>query len=195
MIRAAVTLALILPFAPARAQEAIPTFQTCMDILIDRYEQSLIVNGHLPIDDVVGGLWSSGDVYTCGGGGIVLCDRSGDTIPCQKDLAAEQDAMTARILGDLPDPGTLDEGGEDWPRALYAQTRALAEGTSAGPDCAGTTELMGAWCGANEANARLRIAVLAWQIARYLGAAPSGVESGWVDRPPPVRPRSRPKGP
>lgn len=190
-MRLACLLFLAMTGAALAQQPQIPTFQTCMDIYMDRYEQKLIVNSGVDIDAVQGGLWDVGQVYSCGGGGIVLCDRTGAPIPCQRDLAAKQDAMTAQVLDDLPEPGAV--AGPDWVTALYDRTYLLATGSSAGPDCAGMPDLMEAWCGANEANNRLRIAVLAWQIARWAGEVPSALESGWVRRPPAVRPRPRPQ--
>ena len=53
---------------------------------------------------------------------------------------------------------------------------------------------MQAWCEAREANSRLRSAVLAWQVARFLGVADPAVEAGWAKPPPPVRPHARPEG-
>ena len=191
MMRLACLLFLAMTGAALAQQPQIPTFQTCMDIYMDRYEQKLIVNSGVDIDAVQGGLWDVGQVYSCGGGGIVLCDRTGAPIPCQRDLAAVQDAMTEQVLDDLPEPGAV--AGPDWVAALYDRTYLLATGSSAGPDCAGMPDLMEAWCGANEANNRLRIAVLAWQIARWAGEVPSALESGWVRRPPAVRPRPRPQ--
>lgn len=178
--------------ALAQDQPPIPDFQTCMDVYMDRYEQKLIVNRSIDIDAVEGGLWDVGQVYTCGGGGIVLCDRSDAPLPCQRDLADEQDAMTGAVLADLPPAGAVD--GKAWVEALYDKTYLLANGTSAGPDCDGMPEIMEVWCGANEANNRLRIAVLAWQIARWAGEVPSAVERGWARRPPAIRPRPRPEG-
>lgn len=172
--------------------EPLPDFQTCMDIFVDQYEHRLTVNRGIDIDAVMGGLWDVTGVDYCGGVGVVNCDRSGDTIPCQRDLAAEQDAMTDAVRGDLPEPETLEGDATTWPRELYAQTYALAGGTSAGPDCDGMPDLMAAWCGANEANNRLQIAVLAWEIARWLDVAPPALESGWANRPPAVRPKPRP---
>ena len=84
--------------ALAQDQPPIPDFQTCMDVYMDRYEQKLIVNRSIDIDAVEGGLWDVGRVYTCGGGGIVLCDRSDAPLPCQRDLADEQDALLEQGL-------------------------------------------------------------------------------------------------
>ena len=93
-----------------------------------------------------------------------------------------------QIVGQTPGqiPG---EPGSDL--AFYARLHALAHGRSAGADCAGHDEQMTAWCAAREANRRLQNAVLAWQLARFMGAAPDAVTAGWADQPPPLRPRAR----
>lgn len=174
-------------------QEALPDFETCMDIEIARYEQKLArlqeQAGTEREFDIAG---VSGVEY-CGTVGIVRCDRSGDPVGCQKTLVQTQDTLRMAVLGQLPAPGD-GAGRNRFAEQLYARSWALAHGVSSGPDCAGAGPLMSAWCEAREANGRLRQAVLAWQAARYLGRAATAIEAGWASPPPPVRPRMRPEG-
>lgn len=171
--------------------DPLPDFQTCMDIDVGRFEWRLQTHSSQPAEVDEAGPWDVAGVYYCGSVGIVGCDRSGAPVPCQHDLARDQDAMTAAVLGTLPAPEALGAG-EGYPAALYRQVFALAHGRSAGPDCAGANKVMEAWCEAREASSRLQTAVLSWQVARYLDAAPTGVAAGWVNPPPRVRPRPRP---
>lgn len=172
--------------------DPLPDFATCMDMTVARYEQDLRRLRARPeeardfdIGDVRG-------VDFCGTVGIVRCDRSEDPLPCQRRLSAEQDALKDRVLTLLPAPDTVPGAG--FAHALYPQVWELAQGRSAGPDCAGQEPAMQAWCEAREANSRLRSAVLAWQVARFLGVADPAVEAGWAKPPPPVRPHARPEG-
>jgi len=172
----------------AQAEE-IPEIETCLNAHVWRYEWLLQIHEGTPVGDILGGIWHMQNVAHCATLGIVRCDRSDDPIACQIDLADRQDAITAAVKQDLPEPAQLD--GDDWPRRLYSIAHALAHGTSAGPDCAGQPELIAAWCEANNAGNRLRLAVLSWEVARYLGAAPAATDAAWVGPPPVLRPRAR----
>ncbi|WP_375173532.1 hypothetical protein [Pseudooceanicola sp.] len=179
----------ILGAAEARA-EYIPDLQTCLNAHVGRYEWLLDIHADTPVDEIPGGIWHPGNVHYCGTLGIVRCDRSDDPVACQIDLAERQDRITAAVKRDLPPPAELE--GNDWPVRLYEAAHALAHGTSAGPDCAGQPDLFEAWCEANAASHRLRLSVMAWEVARYLGAAPKATEAGWAGPPPVLRPRVRP---
>lgn len=194
--RGAAALALVpaLGAGAALAQDAaLPDFQTCMDIELAHFEQRLSMHAEVPLEDVAGGLWQVTDTYYCGTVGIVRCDRSDRRVACQEELEAEQDEMAEAVRAGLPDPDSVGAQDEGWAGRLYRQAHALALGSSAGPDCAGNDELMEAWCAAREANTRLRSAILAWQVGRYLGITESAVDAGWANPPPPVRPRPRPE--
>ncbi|WP_136441430.1 hypothetical protein [Pacificoceanicola onchidii] len=175
----------------AQEPELLPSFATCMDKEVARYERALRRVQDMPetqpfeIGDMRG-------TEFCGSVGIVTCDRSEEKLPCQHAFAEEQDALGARILATLPEPGAVQGRAGQWSDDLYPLVLALAQGTSAGPDCGGDTDVMAAWCEAREANRRLMNAVLAWQLARFLNAAPDAIEAGWAKVPPPVRPQARP---
>lgn len=187
-------LLLVLLAGPVRAEEApLPDFATCMAIHADRYERDLKRHKAGPEADSFE-IGSMRPTDFCGTVGIVLCDRSEAPLPCQHALAEQQEAMRQKVLAVLPAPEEVagrQGAGSD---ALYPAVYALAHDRSAGDDCAGDTEVMAAWCAAREANRRLASAVLAWQLARYLDAAPPATEAGWARPAPPTRPRSRPEG-
>lgn len=170
--------------------EPLPDFATCMDLEVARFERAMErlwqVPGTEPFE--VGG--TTGVGY-CGGVGITLCDRLGDVVPCLAVLEAEQEALRAKVLGALPAPEALDGHDDPLARDLYRPLHALAQGTSAGPDCGGTEGGFGAWCKAWAANDALRMAVRTWELARYLGAVQDAVSAGWAHPPPPTRPRAR----
>ncbi|MBN7785539.1 hypothetical protein JYP51_11435 [Ponticoccus gilvus] len=178
--------------AQEEAREPLPDFATCMDMEAARYERALKRLREMP-DAQEFEIGDERGTGYCGSVGIVLCDRL--EVPeqvqdCQLALAAEQLALAAKVRDALPDPETVQTGGA-FERALYPQVYALAEGISAGPDCDGAEAAFQAWCAAWEANNRLSTAVLAWQLARFMGLAEPATAAGWADRPPPVRPRAR----
>ena len=214
--KAALALSLLCGAGPALAQdEPLPSFATCMDITVARYEQDLIRLRARPDAMQEFDIGDVRRVEYCGTVGIVLCDRSEGSTPCQQALAAEQDALTAQVLASLPEPSPAPDPEQDPVQApeqvpdqvpeqateqndvsfaaqLYPQVWALARGSSAGLDCDGMVLQLEVWCEAREANSRLRIAVLAWQVARYLSLADPAVEAGWARPPPPTRPKARP---
>lgn len=165
----------------AEEPEPIPDFAPCLDAEIARFERDL---GRARSESYKGlaHFVDGRGVDVCGVGGIVLCDRSAAPLPCQDDLAAEQEALRQEILTTLPAP----EGA-----GLYQKVLALAKGRSAGDDCAGMTPVMAAWCAAREATRRAELAVLAYQIARENGAVEPAFRLGWAEAPAPVRPRAR----
>jgi len=186
----------------ASAQTALPPLATCVDEEAARYERVLArfdrtdVGRDFDIADVRG-------VDFCGTVGIVRCDRSLDFFGCQRALRLEQDLLRHQILVSLPSPPDVaavaesaagETVAEAWALGFYPQAWALAQGSSAGPDCAGELPIRQVWCEAREANRRLANAVLAWQVARFLGAADSAVAEGWARHPPAVRPQMRPAG-
>ncbi|MBF9034219.1 hypothetical protein HKCCE2091_08195 [Rhodobacterales bacterium HKCCE2091] len=131
-------------------------------------------------------------VETCGLGAIVLCDLSDDRVPCQRALAGEQAALTEAVLAAAPPPEDLAGRDGHWSDGLYPVLWALGHGSSAGPDCEGSTEMMAAWCDTREESRRLAGAVTLWQLARLLGGAEPALEAGWIGPPPPPRPEPRP---
>lgn len=177
----------------ASEQNPLPEFGTCMNIEIAQYERAL---GQLRNRAVAKQIFDIGrvdGVEFCGTIGIVRCDRSDTPLPCQNVLTQTQEALRAQVLMQLPPPPDGDSS-KAFPGDLYAQLLALAHGISAGPDCAGTNEVLRVWCETREANGRLRLAVQAWQIARYLDQVVPAIEAGWASPPPPLRPRARPEG-
>lgn len=195
MIRALVLTA-GLGLCPCHAQEAerepLPDFGTCMDLEAARYERTLKRLREMPEEQEFEIGDERGTGY-CGSVGIVLCDRlevPAEVQGCQLALAGEQLALAAKVRAALPDPAEVETGGP-FEQALYPQVYALAEGISAGPDCDGAERAFQTWCEAWEANNRLSTAVLAWQLARFMGVAEPATKAGWADTPPPVRPRAR----
>lgn len=172
--------------------EDLPAFQTCVDIEADRYEWALAVHRARSLDAADFHLWEVLGVEYCGNIAITLCDRSDDPIACQQALVAEQEALQAAVIRDLPDPETVAAPEAPLPKELYERAYALAQGISAGPDCDGADDPIRTWCEAREANNRLQDAVLAWQVARYLGVAKTARAAGWANPPPPIRPRPKP---
>lgn len=175
----------------------LPDLEDCLARNLDRYEWLMEVHADQPLEAIEGGIWFVEDVKHCGTLGIVRCDLSAAPVPCQHGLAARLDALAAEVRATLPAPEAVrndpGEGGPDgWAMRLYESSHALAGGRSAGSDCAGASRVMAAWCAAHEAGNRLRDAIMAWQVARYMGEVPDAVTAGWARRPPPVHPRPRP---
>jgi hypothetical protein len=172
------------------APEPLPDFATCMDQEVARFERALRRLAEVPdLEPFEAG--GTTEVAYCGGVGIVLCDRSGDAVPCQHALVSEQDQLNAAVRAGLPAPEAVAASEDPLARSLYPQLHALAHGTSAEPDCGGTEAAFGAWCAAWAANDVLRVSIRTWELARYLGAAPDAVTTGWARVPPPTRPKAR----
>ncbi|MBP0481929.1 hypothetical protein [Sagittula salina] len=171
----------------------LPSFGECMDGEAARFERALRRLCEMPEDQEFEIGDTRGTGY-CGSVGFVLCDRKGalDKVEaCQLALAAEQDMLAERIRATLPAPEDVTGRGGDFEQALYPRVHAMAMGLSAGPDCDGDIPQRRTWCIAWEANNRLRDAVLAWQLARYLDAVETAVVAGWAEVPPPKRPQAR----
>ncbi|WP_317057754.1 hypothetical protein [Roseovarius rhodophyticola] len=173
------------------SEEPLPDFAECMAAEIARYEQALQVFAPSAAQSAGFPLAEVGGVEFCGTVGIVICDRSDNPLGCQRALAVEQDILRARVLDQLPAP-IEDDAANSFAQQLYGTTWALAHGMSAGQDCAGTEPRLEMWCRAREANGRLRAAVMAWRVARNMGAVPPAVEAGWIAEARPTRPRLRP---
>lgn len=176
----------------AQAEEPpLRDLQSCIDQEAARYERVLGWHAGRPLGAEDFDLWTDWYVEDCGIEAITLCDRSGEVIACQDRLTAEQLALAARIRQALPDPAEV--AGPAGPRDLYRNWLALAGGYSAGRDCAGAENdrRWQAWCRTRQANNTLQEAMVAWQVARYLGAARPGAEEGWARPVPPLRPRAR----
>ncbi|MBV7409435.1 hypothetical protein [Maritimibacter sp. DP1N21-5] len=175
---------------PATGQD-LPDLQTCLNSYVDDYEWLLEVHADDVLEDIEGGIWHVEEVPNCVTMAIMICDAAEASYACQRDLADEERALAEAIRAGLPDP---DRGGDGWAKRLYAATYDLAHGISAGDDCAGTEDPMTSWCLAREEGNRLRDAVSAWQVARYLDLVPPATEAGWAGPPPPLRPLPRPEG-
>ncbi|AKO97537.1 MAG: hypothetical protein RID15_13455 [Marinovum algicola] len=175
----------------ARSEETLPEFSACIDAEVARYEWRLRVHRDRALDAADFDLWDVRGVEYCGNIGVTRCDRSAAPLACQKALAGDQHVLHGHIMAALPDPPPPGEG-QGLPTRLYHTAWHLARDISAGPDCAGAGEVMATWCTAREANLRLKSAVLAWQVGRYLGLAAPAVTTGWADPPPPPRPKARP---
>lgn len=174
----------------ARGQEALPPFGACLDAEVARYEWKLQVHRNRDLDAPDFDLWDVRGVEYCGNIAVTLCDRAAAPLRCQKALAGAQHVLHGHVMAGLPEP---EAPGESLPERLYHKAWHLARDVSAGPDCAGATEVMATWCTAREANLRLKSAVLAWQVGRFLGLAEPAVRAGWAKPPPPPRPRLRPE--
>jgi hypothetical protein len=182
--------------APALAQaepEPLPDYATCMAEAVAHFEMEFFRTGVAETDaDFT--IMTRRRVEYCGTIGIVLCDRSGQPFECQAELAREQEALRAAILASLPAPEAVaGQGYAAWSEGLYPTLWAVAHGSSAGPDCAGSDPAMEAWCITREASLKVTEAISLWQLARLLGVAGPAVEAGWIDAPPPPRPVPRPE--
>ncbi|MGY3439535.1 MULTISPECIES: hypothetical protein [unclassified Marinovum] len=189
---AMVCAALLWAFAPpAAAQDAeLPDFASCIDVEVDQYEWRLLVHRSRDLNAEDFDLWNVTDIEYCGNIAITLCDRTGAPIPCQQRLTRYQHALRRAVMAELPEPMRGQAG---FPLRLYEKAYDLALGTSAGPDCDGAGALIATWCETREANGRLKSAILAWQVARYLDLAAPAVAAGWANPPKPVRPLARPE--
>lgn len=174
---------------PSDMQAGIAAFQSCLDVFSDRFEARLMRAATPAASDYPDALWTQNGPIWCGTLGIVACDRSAAPQPCQHALGAEMMRLNGVISAELTAP-TRDMTAAD---ALYQATHALAQGGSAGPDCAGASDVMEAWCVAHEGRNQLAVTLLAWQIARYLGHAEPALEAGWARPRAPVTPRPRPE--
>lgn len=186
-MRSALILCLVAGAVTAQEAELVP-FKPCIDREAERFEWRLKIHRGRDLDAADFDLWHVRGVEYCGIIGVTRCDRTGAPIPCQEALIAEQNALRDAVVAGLPAPSDRD----DLPGRLYARVFALAHGRSAGPDCAGASELLATWCEAREANLRLQNAVLAWQVGRYLDLTEPALVAGWADRAPPERPKGRP---
>lgn len=191
---AAAALAM-LTSGPAGAQEEpapLPDYATCMSEAIWHFEMEFARAG-VADEDADFALLTRRKAEFCGTLGIVRCDRGAAPFACQAALAEEQLALHAAILTTLPAPEVAAEAGDTiWARGLYPTLWGVAHGISAGPDCAGASEAMEAWCVTREASLKVTEAVLLWQLGRLLGVTGPAVEAGWIDPPPPPRPVPRP---
>ncbi len=175
-------------WSAAAMADDLPKFALCMDQEVARYERAL---AHAQTAPDVFNIGDARGIEVCGTAAIMICDASDAPLPCQRRLAAEQQAWRAAVLATLPAPDAVAGQAGEWSGDLYPRFYAMAHDRSAGPDCAGTTEVMQVWCEAREANRRLERAVLAWQLARYMNATPDAVNAGWAQVPPPQRPQAR----
>lgn len=179
--------------ALAEEPQPLPSFAACMDEEAARFERALKRLREMPEAQEFEIGDTRGTGY-CASVGFVHCDRLEGleaVQACQLTLAAEQDALATKVRAGLPTPEALEGQGDAFEQTLYPRLHALALGGSAGPDCAGDIPQRETWCEAWEANNRLSNAVLAWQLARWLGAAETAVAAGWAQEPPPKRPRAR----
>ena len=123
------------------AQADIPRgdFDQCIASEMARFERSLPRSS--PEAPDIHPAQHAGASAFCGGAGIQHCDFQEDRIGCQDALTARQDAMTAAVLGSLPQ--TVDVPPSHWSENLYPLLQALAHGSSAGDDCAGNGDFDG----------------------------------------------------
>lgn len=185
------TLAAGVALAGAARGEEFRDLQDCIDAEAARYERVLAQHERRAPEAEDFDLWSAWYVEDCGNEALAICDRAEDAVACQFALAARQAALARKVRAGLPDPDAVR--GDDWSVTLYARWHALAEGRSAGADCAGaeTDPRWKSWCAARQTNGDLQSAVVAWQVARYLGVAEPGVAAGWAHPVPPLRPVAR----
>ncbi len=179
---------------PAVAQESVPDFDTCIDIAAARFERELDWHRASPMAEI----FAVGDGFHlrfCGDAGAWHCEQSAAPAPCLLALTERQQALRQSVLESLPAPDALQGRRGVWSDDLYPRMHALAHGQSAGPDCAGLPDDAALRCEVREAALRVSIAVRAWYLARYLGAAHDAITAGWAGPPPPTRPRPRPDRP
>ena len=186
-MRAGALIALTLFAAPAGAEE----FDACFAQSIAHFEMEFARTGVAgTVEDFA--LVTRDRVHHCGSLAIVACDRGASPQECQRALAADQRALTARVLHSLPAPAEVPEPA--LLPGLYPQLWDVAHGISAGDDCAGSEDPIAAWCETHEARLKLTEAVALWQVARLMGVAGAAVELGWVSEAMPFRPVARPEG-
>lgn len=174
----------------ATAQEAVVGYATCRDVAIERLERELRRHVEGAFAEQVPSVDMAGIAF-CADIGIYMCNQKDASDACHGALTVAQQALKADVLSGLPAPQVVAGRRGLWSDALYPRMFDLAHGQSAGPDCAGVATGDGPRCKARAANRRLEIALRAWTLARYLGAAPGAVEAGWAGPPPPTRPRAR----
>ncbi|MCM2560848.1 hypothetical protein M8756_02710 [Lutimaribacter sp. EGI FJ00015] len=183
-------IALALGALPALAEDAVPEFDTCIDIAAARFERELSWHRAGPFAERFG----VGDVFHfhhCGELGAWHCAATPAPAACLAALVDRQNALRDAVLETLPAPETVAGLRGVWSDQLYPRMRVLAQGKSAGPDCAGLPQGEALRCEVREAALSLGIAARAWFLARYLGAAPDAITAGWAGLPPPTRPRAR----
>jgi hypothetical protein len=182
--------ALLLSGLPALAEADTPEFGVCIDIAAARYERELDWHRASPFAESFG-IGDGFHLRHCGDVGVWQCTRARAVGPCLSDLADRQSALRQSVIDSLPPPEEVQGLRGVWSDRLYPRLHALALGRSAGPDCAGLPEAAALRCAARAAALRVSIAVRAWYLARYLGAAPDAITAGWAVSPPPTRPRAR----
>jgi len=185
-----VPLALWAMACSAQAQEELPAFGDCFSDAIGAFEIALegaAAQGQ-PDYDLING----DAVFHCGSLAIARCDRQLAPLDCQAALTTEISGLRATIRAGLPAPD--DVAGRDgiWSDDLFPRFLLVADGGSAGPDCAGSDAQYEGWCFAHQARLRLVETVMVWQLARLLGGGESAVEAGWVSALPPSMPEQRP---
>ena len=186
-MRRVLPIALALGASPAWAEG----FDACFAQSIAHFEMGFARTGVAEtVEDFA--LVTRDRVHHCGTLAIVACDRGAAPQSCQRALAADQRALTARVLGSLPAPADVPV--PDLLPGLYPQLWDVAHGSSAGDDCAGAEDPVAAWCETHEARLKLTEAVALWQVARLMGVAGAAVDLGWVGEAMPFRPVARPEG-
>ncbi len=184
-MKGGVLLALALVAAPAGAEG----FDTCFGQAIAHFDMAFSRTGPAQtVEDFA--IVTRDRVEFCGTLAIVACDQGPDPQRCQRGLAAAQMALRSRVLASLPAPETLAPA--PVLPGLYPGLWAVAQGSSAGDDCAGADDPVASWCMTHQARLKLAEAVALWQVARLLGAAGPAVDLGWVEAALPYRPQPRP---
>lgn len=189
-MRGGTLIALALFAGPAWA-EGHSGFDTCFAQAIAHFEMAFARSGLAEtVEDYA--LVTRDRVHHCGSLAIAACDRGAVPQACQRALAADQRALTARVLASLPAPAEVPA--PELLPGLYPQLWDVAHGVSAGDDCAGADDRVAAWCDTHEARLKLTEAVALWQVGRLMGAAGAAVDLGWVSGAMPFRPVERPDG-
>jgi hypothetical protein len=191
-MRTALILAALIGPGAAWANEDLPDYPTCIAIEVAHFERALERSRYAGRELDFEIVTRDGIDY-CGVVGIVRCDLSDAPLPCQADLAEAQAALRAEVLASVPAPEAVAGIASAWATGFYPVMHAVAHGSSAGPDCAGTDAVYAQWCETRQASLKVAEAVMLWQAARVLGVADSAVDAGWADVPPPVPPVQRPE--
>ncbi len=176
----------------SQAQADWPDYETCIDIAVGQFEQTLMRSRNQASEanfDIV----DRDNIDFCGVLAIVTCDVSDDRFACQANLAARQTALRGQVLESLPEPDAVRGLDPNWSDGLYPQIYAVAHGSSAGPDCEGGDPAYEAWCITRQASLKVAEAISVWQVARVLGAVDTAIELGWANEPPPTPPTPRPE--